>query len=487
MTKGEKGVYAKVRKKNADAIRFIFHTMRFAGYQILQKLQNIKKTDDLVSLKQASVIVAFICDEMTWSSFSPLCNAVYVTPYNARYVVEHYHPSFLFCESCWHGVKPYAEVWRSRIYRNHYILYDNRAALFKTLELFRSRGIPTVFWDKEDPAYFHSFNYDFVSTALKFDYVFSTSAECMEFYKKKGHVRSQLLPFGFSPEIFNPLQRSGTRSSAIFAGSWYPEHSQRCIDFRKICACLLKSGIQVDVYDRNYKTGRTNFPKDLSLHVYPAIPYRELGGKYRSAGIGIVLNTVTNSETMFARRFVEMAACGIALISNESQSLRRLFPDGVFFADGKTAYQPPMPEAVHNNLRTVFLNHTVQIRWNFLLSALGISSPSKQRILVFTNLEFVQRNSISSAIQIFARDKLMQIKPQEGDLGIVLTQGDIVEEELLFWQTQFVFLPQPCAVGRTGERYQLSPCKRCDNLLMPLNILQGMEDGSIKCVQAYCA
>lgn len=476
-----------MNKKKPKSIKTIFHTIRFAGYQVLQKILSLGMSKDLVSLKESSITVAFICDEMTWHSFSPLCNAIYVTPYNAKRILKHYRPACLFCESCWHGVRPYTEVWRSRIYRNHYILYDNRRSLLKTIRLFRLQGIPTVFWDKEDPAYLHSLNYDFISTALKFDYVFSTSTECVEFYKKKGHPHSDLLPFGFLPTIFNPLNRSSANMNAVFAGSWYPEHMQRCMDFRKICTCLLEKGVHIDVYDRNSKNGQTNFPNDLSLNVYSAVAYKNLGEKYRLASIGIVLNTITNSETMFARRFVEMAACGMALISNESPGLRKQFLDSVFFVDGKTPYKFPTKEAIHQNVRKAFLEHTVYNRWHFLLSVLGICTPQQPRILVFTDLDISSQFGTDSTVQVFARSELMCIKTQKDDLGIILTQRDISEQELLFWRTQFTFLPQPCAVGQAGKRYQLNISKSCENLLMPLNILQNMEDGSVKCIQAYCA
>ena len=48
------------------------------------------------------------------------------------------------------------------------------------LNYCRSRGIPTVFWNKEDPPHFD----DFIGAAKEFDFVFTTDADCVPMYRE---------------------------------------------------------------------------------------------------------------------------------------------------------------------------------------------------------------------------------------------------------------------------------------------------------------
>ncbi len=68
----------------------------------------------------------------------------------------------------------------------------------------RDEGIPTVFWNKEDPP-----NYDrFIETARLFDQVFTVDAERIPDYQRDlGHDRVELLPFAAQPRIHNPVRR----------------------------------------------------------------------------------------------------------------------------------------------------------------------------------------------------------------------------------------------------------------------------------------
>ena len=89
----------------------------------------------------------------------------------------------------------------------------------------RAEGIPTVFWNKEDPP-----NYDrFLETARLFDQVFTVDAERIPDYQRDlGHDRIDLLPFAAQPRIHNPVRRAPKTRDIAFAGTWFAEkHPER--------------------------------------------------------------------------------------------------------------------------------------------------------------------------------------------------------------------------------------------------------------------
>ena len=85
----------------------------------------------------------------------------------------------------------------------------------------KEQGIPTVFWNKEDPP-----NYErFIETAKLFDRVFTVDVDCVPRYVKDlGHDRVEVLPFAAAPRIHNPIAAPDGRTFDIaFAGTYFAE------------------------------------------------------------------------------------------------------------------------------------------------------------------------------------------------------------------------------------------------------------------------
>jgi spore maturation protein CgeB len=82
-----------------------------------------------------------------------------------------------------------------------------------------ARGVPTVVWNKEDPPNFEHF----IDAAAKFNYVFTTDANCIERYHERlGHGRVGALPFAAQPAIHNPIGKVESDEYEIaFTGTWY--------------------------------------------------------------------------------------------------------------------------------------------------------------------------------------------------------------------------------------------------------------------------
>ncbi len=320
----------------------------------------------------AQLRLAVICDEMTWQSFYGSCQLIHLTPQHWREELERFRPDAFFCESAWEGSVESGAGWRWRIYRNHALWFENRRELLDILRYCREAGIPTLFWNKEDPPAFSGDKFDFIDTALKFDHIFTTAGECVETYTKAGHKSVHTLMFGFSPKIFHPLPYV-EESSAVFHGSWYAIHPKRCEDMRAVFDMLLGIGIPLTIYDRQSEAGNPKavFPDEYKPYLRPAVPYDRILETLEGKSYAVNINTITGSATMFARRVFEMMACGLIVVSNQSVGIKRLFGSRVWFA-GEEFDSENRRRIRRENIVDVFLHHTWRQRIVEMLTAAGV-------------------------------------------------------------------------------------------------------------------
>ena len=353
--------YSWIRKKEC---RGFLYKRRINSYQYQS---GVKKPLN-------KLVIAIICDDMTFKSFQDECELLFLTPNNWFRVMEEKKPDLFFCESAWSGIKKYRDCWRGKIYRNEKLFVENRKDLLSILHYCSKAKIKTVFWNKEDPIYFDDRNYNFADTAKRFDYVFTTASECIEKYLQLGCKHVNVLEFGFSPKLYNPINSTNKKNEAVFAGSWYLEHEERCHDMKKIFHTVLDRGIQLTIYDRNYGTNnyKKAYPKEYSQYCKASIPYEQLGHVYKSVRYGININTIKNSDTMFARRVYEMLACNTCIISNESQGMKKIFGDNIWFIGEEFNYEK-INEYNKKNLLLVLKNHTNQHRLMEIMDATKIN------------------------------------------------------------------------------------------------------------------
>ncbi|MGD8149474.1 hypothetical protein [Ornithinimicrobium sp. Y1694] len=102
----------------------------------------------------------------------------------------------LFVESAWNGN---SGSWK-------YALTGSKAPWPELVELVahcREQGIPTVFWNKEDPVHFE----DFLDSAALFDCVLTTEADLIpQYVARLGHDRVAAMPFAAASWIHNPVR-----------------------------------------------------------------------------------------------------------------------------------------------------------------------------------------------------------------------------------------------------------------------------------------
>ncbi|EJN02279.1 DUF3880 domain-containing protein [Phyllobacterium sp. YR531] len=334
------------------------------------------------SLSLASELrVATILDEFSHGSFEGEFQSIPIEPDNWRELFEKQKPQIFFCESAWSGKDSVRRPWKGRIYSSVNFKNENRHVLLDVLAYCSANRIPTIFWNKEDPAHYSDKVHNFIETAKLFDFVFTTAEECVEDYRRDhGCKNVYALPFATQPRLFNPIEPASKRSSDIvFAGSWYAVHKERSQLMEQIFDGLLSDQQTLKIYDRYFGEDDTNhhFPERYRDYLNPPIPHEKLAEVYKSSRYGLNFNTVTTSTTMFARRVFELMSSNTLVLSNYSVGMERMFGDCVVFLDREPDRLGSLSDLQIDELREkaltlVLSKHTYKQRWEYMLEKAGI-------------------------------------------------------------------------------------------------------------------
>lgn len=267
--------------------------------------------------------IAAVLDEFTWSCLAPDCTLEMIPTSGFGERLDRFRPHLLLVESAWRGSNG---AWRGR-------LTPDSTPLLLLLDCCRRRGIPTVFWNKEDPVHFDNF----VDVAAKFDHVYTTDESLVQRYAERGcRERARLLRFFCQPAMHNPLREDGEarQRAACFVGSWYRRYPERS---RKLAAAIdaVSTRMPVEIFDRNHDRGDEAFafPRKYQPLVRAAVPYAAVADVYRRFLVGINMNTVTDSPTMYSRRIHELAACRTVVVTNHSLGTWSDYGDAMIYAD----------------------------------------------------------------------------------------------------------------------------------------------------------
>lgn len=320
--------------------------------------------------------VAMIVDEFTYNSFRFECNALPLEPNNWKEVFEKNEIDLFFCESAWSGVDSFRRPWKGKIYCSTNFPKENRQTLFQILAYCHKKNIPTVFWNKEDPTHYPDKVHNFVDTALMFDHIFTTSNECVERYKKDyGHKSVHLLTFATQPKLFNPIEKFNRTEEIIFAGSWYNQHKDRCVEMENIFDTILNSPYSLKIYNRQSRNNDPNhlFPQKYEPYLNSQLPHDQLDVAYKGSKYALNINTVTDSDTMFARRVFELMSSNTLVISNYSRGMELLFGDDVVFIKEKGYLNlSGADEKRERCLYEVLQHHTYKKRFKQILDDIDI-------------------------------------------------------------------------------------------------------------------
>ena len=265
--------------------------------------------------------VAAIMDEFTALGYGPECDLQQLSVGNWKAELEAFKPEIMLFESAWRGLN---DEWGSKA-------GQISAEIRGILDWCKANGVPTAFWNKEDPVHFETF----LNLAQKMDLVFTTDIDCIPRYKAAlGHERVQLLPFACQPELHNPIEQVDRKAAFCFAGAYYVRYPDRTQDLDDFLEHLTEH-LPFEIFDRNFGKDHPDymFPDAYQPYIVGTLHPSEIDRAYKGYDFGINLNSVKHSQTMFARRVYELMASNTRVVSNYAPGLRRLFGDLLIATD----------------------------------------------------------------------------------------------------------------------------------------------------------
>lgn len=341
------------------------------------------------------LVVACILDDFSFAAFSREADLAPLTMKNWQVELTAAQPDLLLVESAWRGHRQ--KWWNS--------VHHHGPELTGIVEWCKERGIPTAFWNKEDPVHFNTF----LTTAGMFDAVFTTDLDCVPLYKKElGHDNIHFLPFAAQTAEANPLETFDRVEGCAFAGAYYEKYPDRLADLAELSTELSAGDQRFDIYDRNYGTDMPGyqFPEEYQSYIVGgALTPDMLDVPYKGYTANLNLNSVKQSQSMFARRVFELMASNTLVISNFSRGLRLMFGDLTITTDSGTemcrrleridAHPYGRERLRAMALRKVLREHTYADRLAFIAEEAGIALG--HRDLETVGLIAVLRNEADAA------------------------------------------------------------------------------------------
>ena len=328
--------------------------------------------------------VAVIMDDFSLRVWEHEFSTIEVTPQRWQEEVKQ-GIDLLFVESAWSG--------------NHgawtYQLTGSKApseALRALVRHCREVGVPTVFWNKEDPPHFE----DFLDTAGLFDVVFTSDSNKVEEYRARlGHDRIAPLSFAAQPAIHNPVRLKGPRQEGdlAFAGMYFAHKYQErraqmdlLLGAAERVSDRMKHGLTI--YSR-FAGGdeRYQFPAPFDRRVVGSLEYDKMLSAYRAFKVFLNVNSVVDSPSMCARRVFEITASGTPVVSAPSVAIPNFFPhDEVPVVHDEQESEWVLralvnstqlrDRMVHRAQRRIWGEHTYTHRAAEVLGAAGIPRPT---------------------------------------------------------------------------------------------------------------
>lgn len=328
--------------------------------------------------KLSELTVGIIADEFTLEGMRGESRLVELRPESWRQQIEAQPLDALLVESAWEGIDG---VWKQKV---GYYDDEHFSTLRAIVEHCNAVGVPTIFWNKEDPVHFNRFS----RTAAHFDHVFTTDSDCIRRYKANGGPRQRTvasLPFYAQPRLHNivPSGRAYDHTVA-YAGSYYGDrYKARSEELAMILDVAKTHGLSI--YDRQHLNPESpyRFPAQLARYVRGGLTYVEMVDAYKSHPVHINVNSVDGSPTMFSRRVMEVAASGSAVLSGKGAGVEHVMNGLVPVIDGSEELDLLVTEWMNNEparirdawlaYRHVHRGHTAAHRLAYVLRTAGLT------------------------------------------------------------------------------------------------------------------
>ncbi|WP_114854217.1 glycosyltransferase [Brachybacterium sp. YJGR34] len=339
----------------------------------------------------AGLRAAVILDDFSLLAWSHEFETVAVTPARWREQLAETAVDLLLVESAWHGND---DAWQ-------YQLTGSKAPSPPLQELVahcREQGIPTVFWNKEDPPHFE----DFLDTARLFDQVFTTDVTLLPRYREElGHDRVAVLPFAAQSAVHNPIrpQHGHQARDVAFAGMYFAhKFPERRTQMDMLLGGALEASARMDkgleIFsrflgdDENYQ-----FPGELADRVVGSLSYDRMLTAYKAYKVFLNVNSVVTSPSMCARRIFEISASGTPVVSAPSPAIGKFFAeeevpvvaereDAAHVVRALVRSRELRDRTVHLAQRRIWHEHTYTHRARQVLDAVGLGERAGRAGLV---------------------------------------------------------------------------------------------------------
>lgn len=387
-------------------------------------------------LTYPNVRAAVILDDFSLQAWGAEFETVVITPTDWRQQISEKPVDFLLVESAWAGNRG---AWQYHLTGSS----APRPAVLELLTWCKDQGIPSVFWNKEDPPHFE----DFLDTARLFDYVFTSDSNMVSRYQEElGHSRIFPLSFAAAPSLHNPVRASrfGASRGVAFAGTYFahkfPERREQMdMLLAGALAGARKSGELFEVYSRFWgKDEKYQFPAPFDTHVVGSLPYPQMIRAYKAHKVFLNVNSVVDSPSMCARRIFEILASGTPVISTESAAVRHFFDHHqLLVAENKQDAELKVrallnsevlrARSVHMAQREIWSQHTYAHRAQQVLQTIGIQAHAHLHSFVFDPIVTVmvptmRPHQVEAVFETIGRQKNIRIQL------ILLTHGFELEE-----------------------------------------------------------
>ncbi|SHP75075.1 putative glycosyl transferase [Mycobacteroides abscessus subsp. abscessus] len=404
----KKKAYLKLRNQLSDTKYF---------EKIKPLLDKIPESNGSRYYEKINANIGIIADEFLYNSFKDIANFKYIERDNyKKYSGE---LDVLLIVSTWKGLNL---EWKGLGNPN---IKKHREALYEIINYYRSQGTKIVFYSKEDPVNYHIF----IDIAKKCDFIFTTAEEKIEDYKADcNNENVSILEFGINPRYHNPIgiKNSPKQKEILFTGSWYEKYPHRHVDTRMLFDGVIQANRDLKIIDRNFdlKLMQYFFPEEYLKYVSPSINHEYLQKFHKLFDWAINLNTVKESNTMFANRVYELQALGNILLSNYSVGVNNKFPN-VFIINDKREVKDIIngfsKEDVYKHqmygVRRVMTHETSFHRIESLLQKIGLDIKVKER-----KVAVITSEKTSEIVQMF--------NSQSYEHKALFLEGEVTEEML---------------------------------------------------------
>lgn len=327
---------------------------------------------------RADVTAAVILDDFSLRAFAYEWHQVPLTRDGWRAQLAERPVDLLFVESAWHGN---GDEWQYQLTGESGV----KQPVKELLAHCREHGIPTVFWNKEDPPHYD----DFLECAGLFDHVLTTDSDRVaDYVRDLGHDRVGVLPFAAQPAVHRPVRpRQGFHERDVaFAGMYFAhKYPERREQMETLLGGALdvspRMGKGLEIFSRYLGDDeRYQFPAPYAARVVGSLPYDRMLTAYKAYKVFLNVNSVVDSPSMCARRIFEITASGTPVVSTPSAAIRTYFSaDELSVAEDREhaadlvralVRSPELADRmVHRAQRTIWAQHTYSHRVAQVLDA----------------------------------------------------------------------------------------------------------------------